>query len=76
LSAKEEKGIRDFLAQFRFINIDEAIKTEAVQIRKKYGLKLPDCIVAATSITLQLTFITADKQFKRIENLLLELYEL
>jgi predicted nucleic acid-binding protein len=30
---------------------------------------------AATAITLQLTLVSADEQFRQIENLLLELYE-
>ncbi len=66
----KEAGIRKFLAQFRIINMDEAIKEETILLRKQYGLKLPDCIIAAIAITLQLTFITADKQFRQIENLL------
>lgn len=65
LSSKEEKSIRNFLTEFRIVNIDEAIKAEAISLRKQYGLKLPDCIVAATAISLQLTLITADKQFRQ-----------
>ena len=45
LTAKEEKAIRDFLSQFRIVNIDEAIKAEAIVLRKQFGLKLPDCIL-------------------------------
>lgn len=75
LTQKEEKNIRNFLSKFRIINIDEAIKEEAISLRKQYSLKLPDCIIAATAISLQLTFITADKQFRQIERLFLELYE-
>lgn len=75
LTKKEETEISDFLSQFRIIYIDEAIKKEAVSLRKQYHLKLPDSIIAATAISLNLTFITADKQFKQVNNLLLELYE-
>lgn len=75
LSAKEEKGIRNFLAQLRIINIDEAIKIEAINLRKQYSLKLPDCIIAATAESLQLPLITADTQFRQIQNLQLELYQ-
>lgn len=76
LTIKEENAIRDFLSQFRIINIDEAVKKEAITLRKETRLKLPDCIIAATAISLQLTLITADKQFKQIERLLLELFEI
>lgn len=75
LSTKQEKNIKDFISNFRIISIDEAIKNESISLRKKYSLKLPDCIVAATAITLNLTFITSDKQFRQVNNLLLELYE-
>jgi predicted nucleic acid-binding protein len=75
LTAKEEKIIRSFLSAFRIIGIDETIKEVAIALRRNYGLKLPDCIIAATAISLQLTLVTSDKQFKLINNLLLELYE-
>ena len=75
LSAQEEKNIKSFLAQFRIVYVDDAVKNESVSLRKQYGLKLPDCIIAATAISLNLPLITADKQFKKVNNLLLELYE-
>lgn len=75
LTSNEEKSIRGFLSQFRIIYIDETIKSEAISLRKQYGLKIPDCIIAATAISLNLSLITADKQFKKVSNLLLELYE-
>jgi predicted nucleic acid-binding protein len=75
LTSAEEKSIRAFLSEFRVIYIDDAIKNEAILLRKQYGLKIPDCIIAATAISLNLPLITADKQFKKVSNLLLELYE-
>ena len=75
LTAREEKGIRDFLAQFRIIYIDDTIKNESIYLRKQYNLKLPDCIVAATAISLNLPLITSDQQFKQINQLQLELYQ-
>jgi len=75
LAEIEETAIKNFLSQFRIIYIDDTIKKEAIALRKQYKLKLPDCIIAATAISLNLTFITADKQFKQVNSLLLELYE-
>lgn len=74
ITGKEEKAIRSFLSEFGIITIDETIK-EAIMLRKDYGLKLPDCIMAATAISLELIFVTAGKQFRQINRLLLELYE-
>lgn len=74
LTSAEEKSIKGFLSQFRVIYIDDTIKNEAIFLRKQYGLKIPDCIIAATAISLNLPLLTADKQFKKVNNLLMELY--
>lgn len=75
LTPKEEKQLKAFLLELRVIQLDEAVKNEAISLRKKYSLKLPDCIIAATAITWNLTLISADKQFKQVQNLSLEIYE-
>ncbi|MCW3073816.1 MAG: type toxin-antitoxin system VapC family toxin [Flaviaesturariibacter sp.] len=75
LSASIDKSFRNFLKEFRVIYLDEIIKEEAINIRKQYNLKLPDAIVAATAISLDLPFISADKQFRQIKSLPLEVYE-
>lgn len=75
LSQREEKEIGNLITEFRLIQLDEAIKKEAIALRRTYNFKLPDCIIAATAITWNLTLITADKQFKQIRNLSLEIYE-
>jgi len=40
-----------------------------LKLEKNYGLKVPDAIIAATAITKQLTFFSADDIFKRIPDL-------
>ncbi len=46
----------------------ELIKT-TISIRKKYKLKLPDAIIAATAITNNALLISADGTFSKIHNL-------
>lgn len=75
LSQREEKEIKGLIAEFRLVQLDEAVKSETISLRKAYNLKLPDCIIAATAITWNLTLISADKQFEQIKNLPLELYK-
>ncbi len=38
-------------------------------------MKLPDAVIAATAIHLQLPLITADTDFEKIDNLMLYLYK-
>ncbi|MCR5456443.1 MAG: PIN domain-containing protein [Bacteroidales bacterium] len=42
-------------------------------MRRTYGTKLPDAIVAATAIECNVPLITADKGFRKIKELQLEL---
>lgn len=44
-------------------------------IRKKYNVKLPDSIIVASAIYLDLPLITADADIKKIEELNLIFYE-
>lgn len=57
------------------IDVNSMIKQETIIIRRNYGLKLPDCIVAATAIYLDLPLITSDKDFKKLKELNLMYYE-
>jgi predicted nucleic acid-binding protein len=39
----------DFLRQFAVIELDEAVAREAITLRQKYKLKLPDAIIWASA---------------------------
>ncbi|MGN6247705.1 MAG: type II toxin-antitoxin system VapC family toxin [Ginsengibacter sp.] len=74
LTLSQEKEIKKFLKEFRVISIDDSIKDISIELRKIYSLKIPDAIVAATSIHLGLTLVTADKEFKKISDLSIDFY--
>ena len=52
---------------------DGPILKETIKIRKKYKLKLPDAIIAATAIVNSATLFSADDIFAKIYNLKFEL---
>lgn len=59
-----------FLEVFDEIAIDAEIKDIAIEIRRKYRLKLPDAIIAATALHLGLSLITLNvKDFTDIPEL-------
>ncbi|MEO6219814.1 MAG: type II toxin-antitoxin system VapC family toxin [Ginsengibacter sp.] len=74
LTPKEEKQIRSFLQEFRIITIDQSIKELAILFRKKYFLKIPDSIIAATAVSLDIPLVTSDKGFKQITELSIDFY--
>jgi predicted nucleic acid-binding protein len=75
ITAKEKKQIKNFLSAFVIVNINDAIKEQAINIKKKTHLKLPDSIIAASAISLDMPLVTSDKQFRTVTNLNLLLYE-
>ncbi|MCB8999520.1 MAG: type II toxin-antitoxin system VapC family toxin [Bacteroidales bacterium] len=75
ISGKEQKIIEELLNQCIIIDINTEIKIKVIEIRKKYKLKLPDSIISATSLYLDLPLITADSEFKLVKELNLIYYE-
>ena len=75
ITKKEEKVITEFLAQCKVITINNSIKDETIRIRKTYKTKLPDSIIIATALYLDLPLITSDTDFKKVEELALIHYE-
>ncbi|OIR14290.1 tRNA(fMet)-specific endonuclease VapC [mine drainage metagenome] len=75
ITAKEMQQIKSFLSAFVIVNIDDAIRDQTIETKKNSFLKLPDSIIAATAIVLDLPLITSDKQFKTVKELKLVTYE-
>lgn len=68
------KILTSFLNSVTIINIDDKVKIKAIELRKKTKIKLPDCIIAASALAYNIPLITADKGFKKIEDIDLILY--
>jgi hypothetical protein len=75
LTKKEEKIVIEFIDQCKVIEINNIIKQDVIHLRKQYNLKLPDCIIIASSMYLNIPLITADADFKKVKELDLLYYE-
>ena len=75
ITEKEEQAIVAFLTEFVIITINEKIKLSAIKIKETTIMKLPDSIIAATAISLNLPLLTSDRQFTTVKNLNLVYYE-
>ena len=75
ITAKEKQQIKNFLAGFIIVQIDDEIKDQTIEIKISTHLKLPDSIIAATAIILDIPFVTSDKQFRTVNDLDLLFYE-
>jgi predicted nucleic acid-binding protein len=71
----EKRSIKKFLSELTITGIDDKIKETTITVKQSSNLKLPDSIIAATSISLKLPLVTSDKQFKSLKDLDLVYYE-
>ena len=75
ISGKEKKLVEDFISQCVVIDINNRIKSEVIRIKQSYSVKLPDSIIMSSAIYLDLPLITADTDFKKVDELNLLYYE-
>jgi predicted nucleic acid-binding protein len=62
--------LNNFILESRVIELDESIKSKTVEIRRKYKLKLPDAIIAATAISFDFTLVTRNtNDFNKVKEL-------
>jgi len=77
LKKSEIKVIQEFIQQCKVLNINSEIKNEVINLKNKYKIKLPDAIIMASSIYMDIPIITGDNGFKKAEKELnLIFYEL
>lgn len=69
IEAEEENNLRELLSEMPIIDIDREIKDRAIEFRKKYNLRLPDAIIAATAFVLNAALITNDKGFSSVKEI-------
>ena len=69
ITPKDLGLLKDFLSHCYIVDIEPAIKDITISIRSKLKIKLPDAVIAATSIYYDLPLFTMDKGFKRIPDL-------
>jgi predicted nucleic acid-binding protein len=69
LSTSEESRINAFLSDAIVIEMTLPIKQKAIEIRKATGMKLPDSIIAASCLQMDIPLLTADGGFKRVKSL-------
>ena len=75
MNLKEEKVIKEFISLCKVVAINNQIKQEAIRVRKTYNTKLPDSIIIASALYLDLPLISADSDFNKVKELSLISYE-
>ncbi len=67
INSEEELKFLEMINMANVINLDDEIINKTIEIRKNYRTKLPDAIIAATSLIYNLTLISRNvKDFEKI----------
>lgn len=66
ITKAELTRVEVFLDTWPVEDIHSRIEEEAIRIRRKHRLKLPDSIIAATALHLDIPLMSADKQLERL----------
>ena len=67
--SQDERLMSDFISNCFIIDLDTEVKRYTIQIRKKQKVKLPDAVIAASSLVKKLPLFAADKGFGKITGL-------
>ena len=70
----ELSRIQDFISGCEVVPVTAAIRKLYMNLRHRYKLKLGNAAAAATALYLGLPFVTADKGFRKVEELELMLF--
>lgn len=62
--------IEDFLEQVPVVESNPVINADAITLRRATGLEVPDSIIAASARFLGVRLMTADKDLKKLDNVL------
>ena len=69
ITPQEEHQLKRLLHDIPVIDITAEIKERTIDLRKKYNLRLPDAIIAATAIQIDATLVTNDKAFSLVQEI-------
>ena len=74
ISIKEIDLIKELINNCNIIHYSEDLKDDIIFLRRKYRLRIPDAIIAATALAYFIPLITADRNFRRIKEIETSIY--
>ena len=76
ISKSEENKLKLLLNDCFQIDWNNKIKEQTILLKRKYHIKLPDAIIAASGIVYDIPLVSADRGFSKIDELDLILIEI
>ncbi len=73
-SKEQDDEVNEIIKKFTLCDYTKFIKSACIYFRRKYSLKLPDAIIAATALVYEIPLFTADKHLSKITEIKISLY--
>jgi len=61
--------ILDLIKDIHYFDYSHRVKQRTINLRQKYNFKLGDAFIAATALEFDLTLVSADRIFSKVEDL-------
>jgi len=68
--------IQELVGDCIIIDLNQSIKRLTIELKRMQKIKLPDAIIAATSMYLNIPLLSADKGFEKVDELQFIKYEI
>ena len=68
-NSKQLEVLTDFVSNCNIVYLDDNIVVKTIELRRKYKLKIPDAIIAASALLSNATLISLDNDFKNVKGL-------
>lgn len=69
VSKIKKAQLNDILNDCTILEMNSEIKEICIKIRQQYKMKVPDAIIAATSIYYKIPLVTSDQDFEKIKEI-------
>lgn len=69
ITKNEETILKQLISDSFVIEWNSKIKEKTIDLRRKYSIKLPDAIIASTSLVYDIPLVSADKGYLKIKEL-------
>ena len=76
ISSNEINILEELIDKCFVIQYSQDLKNNIILLKRKYSLKIPDAIIAATAYSYFIPLLTGDKNFSRIKEIEVSIYSI
>jgi predicted nucleic acid-binding protein len=75
ITPSHKELFRNLIDECTVLELSESIKNISIELKQKHKIKLPDAVIAASALSLDIPLLTRDLSFEKIKSLNLLIIE-